>query len=373
MVGNIAQRDGNYKPTILGVSSIDLLTPTTIAVNPETGAVLTELAGGVKNLIATVDNIDVTTVGVTPLFTVPTGKQLIVTSVVARVTSFTSGGKNQDAETTLGANDPTYDDYVGFNPTSMSAVVKNAQIGIQADGNVNGTPIAEPIYVSPNIFSIIVNTPSNASVEVWSIDVFGYFVGEDQVIGIPGPEGPNILKSQTWIVPDATSSFDLLGDTPLEATPIDVFPTNPDYARTINISTSNFNPNPDPATVFGTDIADSVITEDVDLSVGVTEKAFKTITKVTLPAYTDPGDVVSIGSGPSLGLDRLCAFNAVPVSASAYTDTVGVDQSTGTGSDILIFCNPTTLSLNIWHNLGIHNTTYPDGIHSLKLWFIPDM
>lgn len=41
-----AQRDGNYVPVALGVSSVDLVTPVPIAVNPATGAVLIDLAGG---------------------------------------------------------------------------------------------------------------------------------------------------------------------------------------------------------------------------------------------------------------------------------------------------------------------------------------
>lgn len=41
-----ARRDGNFKPTLLGVSSVDFETPTTIAVNPATGAMLIDLTGG---------------------------------------------------------------------------------------------------------------------------------------------------------------------------------------------------------------------------------------------------------------------------------------------------------------------------------------
>lgn len=45
-MANIAPRDGNYKPTILGVSSVDLATPTTVAVDPVTGAMLVSLPPG---------------------------------------------------------------------------------------------------------------------------------------------------------------------------------------------------------------------------------------------------------------------------------------------------------------------------------------
>lgn len=39
-----ASRDSNFVPTMLGVSSVDLITPTTIAVDPTTHRVLTDVA-----------------------------------------------------------------------------------------------------------------------------------------------------------------------------------------------------------------------------------------------------------------------------------------------------------------------------------------
>ena len=41
-----AARDSNRVPTLIGVSSVDLVTPTRIAVNPITGAMLISNAGG---------------------------------------------------------------------------------------------------------------------------------------------------------------------------------------------------------------------------------------------------------------------------------------------------------------------------------------
>lgn len=46
-----ASRDGNFVPTLLGVSSVDLKTPTTVAVNPTTHRVLVDLSGGIAGLM----------------------------------------------------------------------------------------------------------------------------------------------------------------------------------------------------------------------------------------------------------------------------------------------------------------------------------
>lgn len=48
-----ASRDQNFVPTLLGVSSVDLTTPTTVAVNPTTHRVLVSLAGGIATILQT--------------------------------------------------------------------------------------------------------------------------------------------------------------------------------------------------------------------------------------------------------------------------------------------------------------------------------
>lgn len=46
-----AKRDGNFVTTMLGVSSVDLVTPVTVAVNPLTHRVLVDLSGGIAGLM----------------------------------------------------------------------------------------------------------------------------------------------------------------------------------------------------------------------------------------------------------------------------------------------------------------------------------
>jgi hypothetical protein len=57
-----ANRDENRIPTLLGVSSVDIATPTKIAVNPSTNAVLTEGTTIISNALITdpFDSITVT-------------------------------------------------------------------------------------------------------------------------------------------------------------------------------------------------------------------------------------------------------------------------------------------------------------------------
>jgi len=74
-----AQRDGNYVPTVIGVSSVDLITPTLVAVNPATGAVLIDLAGGGSGTVTSVSVVSangfagtVATATTTPAITLTT-------------------------------------------------------------------------------------------------------------------------------------------------------------------------------------------------------------------------------------------------------------------------------------------------------------
>ncbi len=50
-MGNTASRDGNFVPTLTGVSSVDLTSVVTIAVNPSTHRVLVDLSGGISGLM----------------------------------------------------------------------------------------------------------------------------------------------------------------------------------------------------------------------------------------------------------------------------------------------------------------------------------
>jgi hypothetical protein len=128
--------------------------------------------------IVVVDNIDATTTGETTLYTVPTGKNLVVTLMVIRSTAFVSGGKTVNGFGTIGGNNPSYDDW-SFTNTQEPAVsavdqcfVFNNQESLKG-GNIGSVPV--PVYPAGTDFKFNMTGASDATTEVWSIDVFGYF------------------------------------------------------------------------------------------------------------------------------------------------------------------------------------------------------
>lgn len=118
--------------------------------------------------LATVTNIDVTSVAIVTLYTVPAGKSLVMDHVVVRVTSFTDGGKMTNVTASFGCNAPTYDDYlmsitftIDTDDTFIRYGVDNQQL---------------PVYAAGSVFRISIETASDATVEIWAVDVFGYLV-----------------------------------------------------------------------------------------------------------------------------------------------------------------------------------------------------
>lgn len=117
------------------------------------------------------------------------------------------------------------------------------------------------------------------------------------------------LVVQEWTAPDAPSATAVLAATDLtdavQAITADI--TNPDFPRNVTVkgNASGITGN---VVITGTNIRDEVITETIALS-GASEvqgnKAFKTVTSVSLPIETHAGtDTVSVGIGSKLGLFR---------------------------------------------------------------------
>lgn len=96
--------------------------------------------------------------------------------------------------------------------------------------------------------------------------------------------------------------------------------TNPSVPRNIIVK-GNAEGNAGDVVITGTNYVDEAITETIALN-GLTAaagaKAFKTVTKISLPAETHVGtDTVSIGTGEILGLPYLLTHNTV---LAAYLD-----------------------------------------------------
>ena len=119
-------------------------------------------------LISTTTGIDAKSVATTDLFTVPTGKSLIVDHVVIRVTAFTDGGKGTQAVASFGSNSATYDNYLN----TVTYTVANQDYYIR--DSVEDAEV--PIHAAASVFKISVETGSDATTETWAVDVFGYLV-----------------------------------------------------------------------------------------------------------------------------------------------------------------------------------------------------
>ena len=118
--------------------------------------------------LATVTGIDAKTVAVTSLYTVPAGKTMIPDHIVIRVTAFTVGAKAVQAIASFGGNSATYDDYLNSITYTVAAVsvlirdsVEDSAVTVQAAGDV---------------FSISIETGSDATTETWAVEVYGYLV-----------------------------------------------------------------------------------------------------------------------------------------------------------------------------------------------------
>ena len=122
-----------------------------------------------NTLVSTTTGIDATVVAQTELFVVPAGKTFIPLQVVIRVTSFTAGGKGTQVVASFGGNAATYDDYLN----SVTYTVANGSY-FQVDSINDATEV--PVQAAGDSFRIAIETASDATTEVWAVDLFGYLV-----------------------------------------------------------------------------------------------------------------------------------------------------------------------------------------------------
>lgn len=131
-------------------------------------AVASALRENAVTLLATSAKIDAKSVAKTTLYTVPTGKSLVVDHVNIRVADYTAGGKDTQAKASFGGNDANYDDYLKGVTYTVAAVSK-----VLSDSTMDAFV---PVYAAGSNFKISIETGSNATTENWIVDVFGYLV-----------------------------------------------------------------------------------------------------------------------------------------------------------------------------------------------------
>jgi hypothetical protein len=118
--------------------------------------------------LATVTAIDATAEAETTLYTTPAGKTFVPDHVVIRVTAYTAGAKDQDAVASFGSNNPTYDDYLNTITYAVTAADVFLRDSVEDSWVVT--------HAAAQVFKLIIETASNADVETWAVDVFGYLV-----------------------------------------------------------------------------------------------------------------------------------------------------------------------------------------------------
>lgn len=144
------------------------------------------------------------------------------------------------------------------------------------------------------------------------------------------------LRQQIFAAPKAAENDDIHALITLPAsgtTEVTTAITNPDVPRTVRIK-GNATGIAGDVVIEGTDmlgnaISDTIVAADDSAVDGV--KAFKTITKITVPARTQSGDKISVGLGPNLGLDNYCdaySFNGFAGVTSYTYDETDISKNT---------------------------------------------
>lgn len=130
---------------------------------------MSALRENAMTLVSTTTGIDAKVVATTELFVVPAGTTFIPMMVVIRVTSFTAGAKGVQVIASFGGNAATYDDYLNSVTYTVAAVDY-----FQVDRIADATEV--PVQAAADSFRIAIETGSDATTEVWAVDLFGYLV-----------------------------------------------------------------------------------------------------------------------------------------------------------------------------------------------------
>ena len=125
----------------------------------------------VPTRIKLLSGLNAKTVAKTDLYTVQSGtesEKFLPLYFVIRVEVFTVGSKSVQAVASFGGNSSTYDDLINSQTFTVSAVDQY----IIADVPRN---TALPMMTPGTEVKISIETGSDATVETWGVDVFGYF------------------------------------------------------------------------------------------------------------------------------------------------------------------------------------------------------
>jgi hypothetical protein len=117
-------------------------------------------------LISTID-ISPKSVATKEIFKIPSGVSFVPLSIVVRVVDFTLGSKSTNATVSFGSNSSDYNNFIDnfncpFVANNSFMIAKPAENAIL------------PVQESGQSFRVNVKTASDAAIEKWKIDLFGY-------------------------------------------------------------------------------------------------------------------------------------------------------------------------------------------------------
>ncbi len=186
-----------------------------------------------------------------------------------------------------------------------------------------------------------------------------------------GISGAGAARTQTWEAPAAAATAAIhaaitLPETGTLEVTEDI--TNPDLPRVVSITGGKTGTTGN-VIIDGTDIEDNVIqgtiaangTDTVD---GV--KAFKTVTKITVPVQSEAGDTIAIGISAKLGLDKLLPnFSDNGIDAVLMAATDGVYET----ERPTVVAHITDVSQNV---ILFKTASAPDGSKDFVVMFLSD-
>jgi hypothetical protein len=166
--GHIIQDDGSVETQRANLNFVGSnVSIADDAGNDATVVTIDEAIGSITKLATAID-IDATIAADTLLYTVPGGNSFVVDHVVIRTTSMVFGSKANNAQAAFGGNSPDWNNFRGAMEINLGAVNQSWIFG--------GNEEARPIYQAAEEFKILITAGSDATTEVWAVDVFGYLI-----------------------------------------------------------------------------------------------------------------------------------------------------------------------------------------------------
>lgn len=148
-----AKRDGNSVTTLIGVSSVDGVTPTLAAVNPVNGRLLVDLGGGGSGTVTSVSVVTangfagtVATATTTPAITLTTSITGILKGDGTAISAATAGTDYVTGSSTNTFTNKTYDTAGAGNSFSINGVAATANTGTGAVARATS-----PVFVTPTL------------------------------------------------------------------------------------------------------------------------------------------------------------------------------------------------------------------------------